>query len=49
MLIAEFAERQAAFRSWCAERAGFAATHGWTGGKAVRRREEVAPFDLNAI
>ncbi len=49
--LSEFADRQAAFRAWCAERERFAARHGWTRGEPVRRREEVSvePFDLNAI
>ena len=49
--LSEFAERQAAFRAWCAERERFARRHGWTGGEDVRRREEVhtEPFDLSAI
>jgi hypothetical protein len=49
--VAEFAERAVAFRAWCDVRSAFAATYGWRGGKANRRREETAaePFDLSSI
>lgn len=49
--LAEFADRQESFGLWCQARTAFAAEHGWTGGRAVRRREETAvePFDLSAI
>jgi hypothetical protein len=51
LALSEFAERQAAFWAWCAERERFARRHGWTGGEDARRQEQVhaEPFDLSAI
>jgi len=49
--LTDYAQRHEAFRAWCAERAGFAAAHGWCGGAAMRRWEETAvePFGPSTI